>query len=198
MKKEITIEDLPLGVQRQMRDSIRKDSAFMELSGAWARLIKTGQFARAAIIKKKMDEIEDETIRLYIKEYVHATSEPMMNLLKGMNVDDVEQWNVNVNAIILLCDMVETLVSECNQTLKKYHPDFRLEMFDHVGELGKEVQQQVQFMSNCTTMMYQTNFGDAADDIYEMVMNKCRAFSRRMIRLNKEKTEKEEQEKEAV
>lgn len=34
MKKEITIDDLPLGVQRQMRDSIRKDSAFMELSGA--------------------------------------------------------------------------------------------------------------------------------------------------------------------
>ena len=67
MKKEITIDDLPLGVQRQMRDSIRKDSAFMELSGAWAELIKTGQFARAAILKKKMDQIEDETLRLYIK-----------------------------------------------------------------------------------------------------------------------------------
>lgn len=194
MKKEITIDDLPLGVQRQMRDSIRKDSAFMELSGAWAGLIKTGQFARAAIIKKKMDRIEDETIRLYIKEYVHDTSEPMMNFLKGMNVDDVEKWNVNVNAIILLCDMVETLVGEYNETLHKYHPDFRLEMFDRIGELGKEVQQQVKFMSGCTTMMYQTNFGDAADDIYEMVMNKCRAFCRRMIRLNKEQSEKGEKE----
>ena len=142
MKKEITIDDLPLGVQRQMRDSIRKDSAFMELSGAWAELIKTGQFARAAILKKKMDQIEDETLRLYIKEYVHSTSEPMMNLLKEMNVDDVEQWNVNVNAIILLCDMIETLVSECNQTLHKYHPDFRLEMFDRLGELG-EVHEQL-------------------------------------------------------
>ena len=194
MKKEITIDDLPLGVQRQMRDSIRKDSAFMELSGAWAELIKTGQFARSAILKKKMDQIEDETLRLYIKEYVVETSEPMINLLKEMNVDDVEQWNVNVNALILLCDMIETLVSECNQTLHKYHPDFRLEMFDRLGDLGEEVHQQVKFMSNCTTMMYQTNFGDASDDIYELVMNKCRAFSRRMIRLNKEKAERESKE----
>ena len=194
MKKEITIDDLPLGVQRQMRDSIRKDSAFMELSGAWAELIKTGQFARAAILKKKMDQIEDETLRLYIKEYVVETSEPMINLLKEMNVDDVEQWNVNVNAIILLCDMIETLVSECNQTLHKYHPDFRLEMFDRLGDLEEEVHQQVKFMCNCTTMMYQTNFGDASDDIYELVMNKCRAFSRRMIRLNKEKEERESKE----
>lgn len=198
MKKEITIDDLPLGAQRQMRDSIRKEPAFMELSGAWAGLIKTGQFARAAILKKKMDQIEDETLRLYIKEYVHDTSEPMMNLLKGMEVDDVEKWNVNVNAIILLCDMIETLVGECNEALQKYHPDFRLEMFDRVGELGKEVHQQVKFMGNCTTLMYQTNFGDAADDIYEMVMNKCRAFCRRMIRLNKEQAEKDGQEKEAV
>lgn len=191
MEKEITIQDLPQGVQRKMRDAIRRDPSFMELSGKWSALIKAGQYARASQIKKKMDRIENETIRLYIKEYVHTTSEPMINLLKEMSVDDVEQWNVNVNAIILLCDMVETLVSECNQTLHKYHPDFRLEMFDHINHLGDAVHQQVKFMSNCTNMMYQTNFGDAADNIYEMVMNKCRAFSRRMIRLNKEKAERQ-------
>lgn len=82
MEKEITIQDLPQGVQRKMRDAIRRDPSFMELSGKWSALIKAGQYARASQIKKKMDRIENETIRLYIKEYVHTTSEPMINLLK--------------------------------------------------------------------------------------------------------------------
>lgn len=191
MKKEITIDDLPKGVQKNLRDSIRRDKKFMEVSEEWSNLIKSGQYVRAMKVKKLMDEIENKTLALYVKEYVRENSEPMINLLKEMSVEDVEEWNVNVNAIILLCDMVEILVSECNQTLHKYHPDYRLEMFDKIDELGEEVHNQVKFMSACTSMMYQTNFGDAADNIFEMVMNKSRAFSRRMIRLNQEKENKE-------
>lgn len=192
MKKEFTIDDLPKGVQQEIRDSIRRDKQFMKVSDQWSALIKSGQYARAMEVKKLMDSIEEKTLNLYIKEYIRENTEPMINLLKHMTIEDVEEWNVNVNAIILLCDMVETLVSECNQTLHKYHPDYNLEMFDRINELGEEVHNQVKFMSACTSMMYQTNFGDAADNIFEMVMNKSRAFSRRMIRLNQEKEAKEQ------
>ena len=69
--------------------------------------------------------------------------------------------------------------------LKKYHPDYRIEMFDKVSECGKAAKAQVDFMSKSTDMVYQCAFAEDADKITEMVRNKVKAFIRKLKRRKK-------------
>ena len=102
-----------------------------------------------------------------------------------MSEEDREEINVLTNSIIMLCDLVETFTMDCNEILKKYHPDYRIEMFDKVSECGKAAKAQVDFMSKSTDMVYQCAFAEDADKITEMVRNKVKAFIRKLKRRKK-------------
>ena len=79
----------------------------------------------------------------------------MQSLMSDMSPEDREYINTCTNAIILICDMIETFTMDFNQVLKKYHPDYRLEMYDKIMQVGKEAKAHVQFMSECTDNVYQ-------------------------------------------
>lgn len=74
--------------------------------------------------------------------------------MSDMSPEDREYINTCTNAIILICDMIETFTMDFNQVLKKYHPDYRLEMYDKIMQVGKEAKAHVKFMSECTDNVY--------------------------------------------
>lgn len=87
--------------------------------------------------------------------------------------------NIYTNTIIFLCDMIEILSSDSDQILKKYHPDYNIEMFNKIIQVGKEAKNHIKFMSENTDMIYQVSFANGADDISELLMNKVKAFIRK-------------------
>lgn len=182
MKKRLTVDDLPADVVAQMKKAINDDKKVKDLKEQWCELVKFGQYAQALQIRRILDGLEGKVINEYLSRY-KGEAERMDRLMQDMPDSDREEMNVNVNVIIFLCDQMESLVMECNSILKRHHPEYRLEMFDRLTEVGKEAKEHVRFMSEVTEMMYQTNFGDYADDMTEMVMNKARAFIRKMKRL---------------
>lgn len=176
---KITINDLPQDVVERMRLAIREDSQMIALGKKYAEYIKYKQYTKAVELSWKMQDIEDRVIREYLERYQGET-ESMGNLIKEMSPEDRDTINVCTNAIILICDMIETFTMDFNQILKKYHPDYRLEMYDKMIQLGREAKSHVKFMSDCTDEIYQCSFADSADDITELVRNKARSLIRKV------------------
>lgn len=175
--------DLPVQVQQEVLSTVHAHPEYLKLAGRWRDLLSRRLYVKAAAVKKQMDNLESLSIdRLMKREEMKLVQEQVQarELLGPLTPEELETWNVNVNAAVLLCDMIEVLMSDCNQILRKYHPDCRFQMYDTLVQLGKEASAQVSRMNGVTTLAFQTKFGDAADDMRELVMNKARAFVRRM------------------
>lgn len=187
-KRKLTKEDLPKDVLRELQAEIDKEPKMAALKQQWGALVKKGLYAQALQVHRFIEKIENQVLDEYLREYT-GEAERMDKLMLSMTDDDRERMNTNVNSIIFLCDMVETLVSDSNQLLHKYHPHHNLEMFDRLTEIGKEAKDHVRFMASCTKELYQVTFADCADDLTEMVTNKTRSFMRKL----RKKTEKVEE-----
>lgn len=181
MKKDIklTVDDLPPDVVEQMREAIRKEPQMQSLQQTKLQALKAYNYVEVSRLAKLLKDVENRVINDYLANY-KGQSERMDSLLTDMSEEDRESMNVYTNAIIFLCDMIETLASDSDQILKKYHPDYNLEMFDKITQLGQEAKNHVKFMSDNTDMVYQVTFADKADDISELLMNKVKAFIRRL------------------
>lgn len=176
---KLTINDLPEDVVEKMRQAIQEDPQMIALKDKHLAYIRSRQYAKAIDLKHKMKRIEDRVIREYLENY-EGEAESMASLMVEMSPEDRDIINTCTNAIILICDMIETFTMDFNEVLKKYHPDYRLEMYDKIMQVGKEAKAHVKFMSECTGNLYQCSFADSADDVTELVRNKARSIIRKV------------------
>lgn len=66
---KLTINDLPEDVVERMRRAIREDSQMIALKEKHSRYIINRQYAKAVMLKQKMQEIEERVIREYLESY---------------------------------------------------------------------------------------------------------------------------------
>lgn len=176
---KLTINDLPSDVVEQMRLAIRTDSQMQSLQKKKESAIRARDYVGAARLSKLIKDVEERVINIYLAEYKGQVGR-MENLMVDMSDKDREDMNIYTNAIIFFCDMIESLSIESDQLLKKYHPDYNLEMFNKIIQVGKEAKQHVKFMSENTDMLYQVTFADKADDVMELLLNKVKSFIRKL------------------
>lgn len=132
MRNKLTVNDLPADVVERMKKMINEDRQMLKLRERHASLLRSHRYMEAMKLKQMMDGIEMRVINQYLSEY-EGMSESMDNFMREMSEEDREEINVLTNSIIMLCDMVETFTMDCNEILKKYHPDYRIEMFDKIS-----------------------------------------------------------------
>jgi hypothetical protein len=176
---KLTVNDLPPEVVAEMKRMISEDPQMAPLISKKNTLIRNRQYVKAMEISRLIKSIEDKVVKEYLEKYEGQT-EQMGKLMEEMNDEDRENINVYTNSIIFFCDMIETLAMETDSILKKYHPDYRIEMYDKIIELGKEAHGQVKFMSDNTDSVYQVSFADSADNITTLVLNKVKSFIRKL------------------
>lgn len=189
MNERLTINDLPTQVVDEMRRMINEDKQMVALKQKHNTLIKQRRFMESMKFAQMMKDIETRVINQYLAEY-EGQSERMDTLFKDMSDEDKEKMTTCTNAIIFLSDMLESFTMDANQILKKYHPDYRIEMFDKLAQLGNEAKEQVKFMSKYTDMDFQCVFADNADNLTTLVFNKVRSFNKKLH--NKTKRKKKE------
>lgn len=176
---KLTINDLPEDVVEEMKKAIRAEAQMQVLQQKKLQALKAYNYVEVARLAKLIKEVEIRVINEYLANY-EGEAVRMDSLMVDMSEEDREKINIYTNAIIFLSDMIETLSIESDQILKKYHPDYNLEMFNRLIQLGKEAKNHVKFMSENTDMVYQVSFADGADDIAELLMNKVKAFIRKL------------------
>ena len=144
-----------------------------------SQALKAYNYVEVSRLAKLIKEVETKVINNYLANY-KGQSERMDTLMADMSDEDRENMNIYTNTIIFLCDMIEILSSDSDQILKKYHPDHNIEMFNKIIQVGEEAKNHIKFMSENTDMIYQVSFANGADDISELLMNKVKAFIRKL------------------
>lgn len=176
---QLTINDLPADVVEQMKKGIREEPQMQVLLQKKSQALKDYNYVEVSCLAKLIKEVETRVINNYLANY-KGQSERMDTLMADMSNEDRENINIYTNAIIFLCDMIEILSSDSDQILKKYHPDYNIEMFNKIIQVGEEAKRHIKFMSENTDMIYQVTFANGADDISELLMNKVKAFIRKL------------------
>ncbi len=176
---QLTINDLPADVVEQMKKGIREEPQMQVLLQKKSQALKDYNYVEVSRLAKLIKEVETRVINNYLANY-KGQSERMDTLMADMSDEDRENMNIYTNAIIFLCDMIEILSSDSDQILKKYHPDYNIEMFNKIIQVGEEAKNHIKFMSENTDMIYQVSFANGADDISELLMNKVKAFIRKL------------------
>lgn len=96
--EKLTINDLPEDVLERMRRAIREDSQMIALKNKHSQYIINRQYAKAVLLKEKMQKIEDRVIREYLDSFEGET-ENMQSLMSDMSPEDREYINTCTNAI---------------------------------------------------------------------------------------------------
>lgn len=176
---QLTINDLPADVVAQMKKGIREEPQMQVLLQKKSQALKDYNYVEVSRLAKLIKEVETRVINNYLANY-KGQSERMDTLMADMSDEDRENMNIYTNTIIFLCDMIEILSSDSDQILKKYHPDYNIEMFNKIIQVGEEAKNHIKFISENTDMIYQVSFANGADDISELLMNKVKAFIRKL------------------
>ena len=162
-----------------MKKGIREEPQMQVLLQKKSQALKDYNYVEVSRLAKLIKEVETRVINNYLANY-KGQSERMDTLMADMSDEDRENMNIYTNTIIFLCDMIEILSSDSDQILKKYHPDYNIEMFNKIIQVGEEAKNHIKFMSENTDMIYQVSFANGADDISELLMNKVKAFIRKL------------------
>lgn len=182
----LTISDLPEDVQQQMRDAIRKDSTMQNYVVERDRNIRNRDYVSAMRIKKKMDEIENRVISEFLSKY-QGEQLKLRDLVQQMSPQDAEEMAVCATALTFLVDLAETCSLRVNGLLKKYYPNCELTMYNKWQELLKASHQHMQLMADDTSLVYQDDFANDADDVQDMFLNKIKGILKRTTQRKKTK-----------
>lgn len=178
-RKKLTVNDLDPHTHQQMIDRIRQDKEVKKLEKKRDEMLRTHRMGEASRLTAMIKQVIERVIQAFLHEY-EGKSVRCRELMKEMSAEEVTELNVYLNAIIFLSDALESFAMEANNLLHRQHPDYNIEMYDTLAQLGKEAHRQMKFMYDATGMIYQVQFASEADKMQELILNKVRSFVRKV------------------
>lgn len=176
MERKLTIEELPKEIVDGMMSKIHKHPRYIGLSQKKAMYLKNGNYFLAMETAKAMEKIVKECLAEYIKHY-EGECKKVNELTDSMTDEDRDTMAALGNSIIMMADCLETICMDCNELLHKYHPNFRIEMFDKLVELANEARSHVRLIDGYENSDYYYNlYGDSADKLKDLIVNKGKSF----------------------
>lgn len=189
MERKLTIEELPKEIVDGMMKKINKHPKYLDLAQKKAMYLKNGNYFLAMETSKAMEKIVKECMANYIKHY-EGECKKVNELTDSMNDEDRDTMAALGNSIVMMADCLETICMDCNELLHKYHPNFRIEMFDKLVELANEARSHVRLIDGYENSDYYYNlYGDSADKLKDLIVNKGRSFVNK-LKAYEERTKK--------
>lgn len=189
MKNKKEISDIPQDVRTKILETLSTHPEYKKLVTLRNQALMEGRPIKAMELRSSMASLEDAVYEEYLKQWNGEIRE-MEELCQSMTEEDLDMMNAYGNAVIMLADVLESLVMDTNQLLKKYHPDFRLEAFDKLNQLAKEAGNHVRMLDRYSDDRFYTNtYCDTSDKLYDMIIKKSKSFINKMKK-HEEKTNK--------
>lgn len=178
--ERLTINDIDSSVLESIMKEVRGKKDYMNMVNRKNELLKSHKFIEAMRVSKLIEHIEELAINDFLRKY-NGELVKVNTLLVAMTPEEQERMSAYGNALVLLADAMETVVIECNTLIQKYHPKTRIEMFDKLVEIGKEAKRHVRMLDDYQAdEFYMQAYGDAADNLCELAVNKAKGFIRKV------------------
>lgn len=177
MENNFITEDVRKNVMRE----IYANPIYINLNKKYQRYRKQGDFAQALVYSKKMKNFEDEVFAMIAQRYINKHN-IMQGIVDSMNEEDKQKMNILANAMYLLSDVLDSMITDTNRILKKYDA-CDTTGFDKLSKALKETQGLVvHFDALMDNDKASGIFSNCSDKLYKLVFNQSSSYVNKLKR----------------
>ena len=154
---------------------------YINLNKKYQRYRKQGDFAQALVYSKKMKNFEDEVFAMIAQKYINKHN-IMQGIVDSMSEEDKHKMNILANAMYLLSDVLDSMITDTNRILKKYDA-CDTTGFDKLSKALKETQGLVvHFDALMDNDKASGIFSNCSDKLYKLVFNQSSSYVNKLKR----------------
>lgn len=173
-------EDIPKDIEDLVLKEIYATTKYRNLAATYQHHKSKGNMMQARMAKKMMEDVENKVFEEFFKE-TYKSQVQMSEIVKDMTSEDQLTINSYANRIVLLADILDSIIVEMNELVKKYRPDMHVTSFDELNALSKKAKKTVYGFDRDARDEYATDlFSLTADNLFKMVINKSKSFVRKL------------------
>ena len=177
MENNVITEDVRKNVMRE----IYANPTYINLNKKYQRYRKQGDFAQALVYSKKMKNFEDEVFAMIAQKYINKHN-IRQGIVDSMSEEDKKKMNILANAMYLLSDVLDSMITDTNRILKRYDA-CDTTGFDKLSAALKEATGLViHFDALMDNDKASTMFGECSDKLYKLVFNQSSSYVNKLKR----------------
>ena len=177
MENNYITEDVRQNVMREIYAS----PTYISLNKKYQAHRKQGNFAQSMVYAKKMKDFEMEVFSAIAKKYINRHN-IMQGVVDLMGSEDKEKMNIYANALYLVSDVLDAMITDTNAILRKYDA-CDASGFDKLSNVLKETRGLV---AHFDTLMDNERasviFGECSDKLYKLTFNQASSYVNKLKR----------------
>lgn len=185
MENNVILEDIRKSVLKELY----KNPIYVDLRNRHQDFLKKRLYAQASILSGKMKSLEKRAFEQTEKWYIERHNK-MHSVVESMSQDDKHQMNVLANAMYVISDVLDCMITNTNGILDKYEARNTTE-FNRLREVMKET---TWYVAHFDTLMDNNRasslFGEASDKLYKLVYNQSSSYVNKLKRYAEETIKK--------
>ena len=170
--------DLTDEERKQVMDMFESYPGVVKLRQEILYLAKTKNPLRAAQVQGRINQLKQRYLEELMNQVDHVSVQ-MDEMNVRMTDEELDMLTVDLNMVFILADMLEVTSMEINELLQRYDPTMQFADFVGLNKITQECRLKMSWMGKVATDKYQRVFGDSADNLREMVVNKVRSLIRK-------------------
>ena len=185
MENNIITEDVRQNVMRE----IYANPTYISLNKKYQEHRRQGNFAQALVFSKKMKSFEMEVFSVIAKKYINRHN-IMQGVVESMSREDRQKMNILANALYLMSDVFDSIITDTNQILNKYDA-YQSTGFDRLSKVLKETKGLVaHFDALMDNEKASFIFGECADKLYKLTFNQSSSYVNKLKRYSEQENNK--------
>lgn len=171
--KDLTAEQL-----QQIDEEFEKIPQILDLRWKYNNLMKAFRLTDAQHIGREIQRLHQVVLEEVVKEYNESGKKLQLQDC-GLPPKDLEMVNALCVMLYLLIDVFDSAVRDVDETLRKTDEGYSLDIFGDLKPMLDAFKTKLTTLDKDTTYMKDFAWSDAADNLYELALNKAKAVIRR-------------------
>ena len=185
MNSDVILEDIRKCVLKELYEN----PIYTDLRNKHRDFLKKRLYAQAVILKNKMESFEKKAFEQTEKWYIERHKR-MDSVVASMSKDDRNQMNVLANAMYVISDVLDCMITNTNGILSKYGANNTAE-FNRLREVMKETTWYVAHFDTLMDNQKASNlFGEASDRLYNLAYNQSSSYVNKLKRYSEQENNK--------
>lgn len=170
---------------------IHKNPMYEALKKAYEKHKRAGNIAQAYMYRDKKRNFEKDKF-IEVAHCVAQKQKFVEDFTNSLDEADRKSMNILANAMVMIADVLEVMISDTNCILKKYNAS-KMTEFNTLNALAKEAKGFVHHLDKrLNDEKASFIFGQMSDDLYKLVFNKSASFVRKLKAHEKKKSKEKD------
>lgn len=172
-KRKLTVADIPDDLMKQMRFEFDRDERIRLLRTQQQLAMREGKLQQAMEIGKTVNHLWERVLMSYVDDANNEADNINLESI-GLSLEQMERINTLVITMFMCCDIIDSIIMDVNDVIKKKDDTLQFEQFDEVKELAKMVKGKLSILKKETSFLNSSKWGDIVDNMYDMMQSKAR------------------------